>query len=217
MSWLSKATGIHLNLKPLAPVIGGAVGSIIPGVGTALGAGLGSFLSGVGNKQGVGKSLLQGGASALGGGLLGAAGRFAAPLAAGAASTMGGGAGKPGAGGFQMPSMGQVGSGALGALGSAAGWLGENGGKNALGLAQGVNAAMLEKKAEDYAKNAQGSVQQSYNERAPLRAAGIQGMLKPQIPDLSGLTGMAGRNPYAIKPQGASPAPLVPIAPQGNY
>jgi hypothetical protein len=42
-SWLSKRTGIHINLRPLAPVAGGILGTLLlPGVGTALGASLGA-------------------------------------------------------------------------------------------------------------------------------------------------------------------------------
>lgn len=72
MSWLSDRTGIHINLKPVAPAIGAIIGSAVPGVGTALGAGLGRTLSGLGNGESVGKAALGGvlaggGASVLGG------------------------------------------------------------------------------------------------------------------------------------------------------
>lgn len=160
MSWLSNATGIHLNLKPLAPVIGGAVGSLV-GMPT-LGAAAGGMLSHLGEH---------------------------AP------------AQPSGGGGFSLP----------GALGAAGSWLGGNGGKNALGVLQGLNAAQLQNQATQYAKGAYGNTMQSWNQRAPLRAAGIAGMLQPRIPDMSALSTIAGRNPYAVAPTGASPSPLVPV------
>lgn len=86
---------------------------------------------------------------------------------------------------------GMVKGGAGGGLG---GLLTGNGGLNALGLAQGINAAGLQNKADDYAKQAVGGVQDSYNQRAPLRVAGVQGMLNPQTNDISSLTANSG--PY---------------------
>lgn len=78
------------------------------------------------------------------------------------------------------------------ALGSLGGFVTGNGGMNALGIAQGINAAGLQNKADNYAKQAVGGVQDSYNQRAPLRAAGVQSMLNPQTNDLSGLTANSG-------------------------
>jgi hypothetical protein len=95
--------------------------------------------------------------------------------------------------------------GAAGAAGAIPGvsalkdFLTGNGGLNALGAAQGVNAALLGKQSSNYAKQAMGSVNQSYGERAPLRTAGIAGMLHPQIPDISPLGQIASANPYARK------------------
>lgn len=71
MSWLSDRTGIHLNLRPLAPIAGAAIGSVIPGLGTAWGAGLGRGLDDLAHGDSVGQSLkegaLAGGTSYLGG------------------------------------------------------------------------------------------------------------------------------------------------------
>ena len=94
------------------------------------------------------------------------------------------------------------------ALGSVGSLLTGNGGINALGAAEGVNAAMQQRQANNYAKSALGGVQQSYNERAPLRTAGIQGLLNPQTPSIQGLSSIAGRNPFAS----GAPAPG-PISP----
>lgn len=82
-----------------------------------------------------------------------------------------------------------------------------NGGLNALGIAQGVNAAVLGKQATDYGKQGLTAVQDSYNQRAPLRVAGLQGMLNPQTNDLSALTAHSG--PYGKG--------LPPIRPAGMY
>jgi len=65
MSWLSKHTGIHLNLRPLAPVAGGILGSLLlPGVGTAfgasLGAGAGRSVDDLAHGSNIGDSLKQG-------------------------------------------------------------------------------------------------------------------------------------------------------------
>lgn len=93
-----------------------------------------------------------------------------------------------------------------GLLQSLEGFLTGNGGANALGIAQGVNAATLQQKSNDYAKNALGTVQQSYNDRAPLRAAGLAGMLHPQTPSLAPLQSvMQTGNPYAPKVAPAAP------------
>lgn len=162
MSWLSKATGIHLNLGPVSAATNGIgdlamkaapLAALIPGVGPAIG------------------------------GLLGAI--PGAGAVAGAASKLG----------------------SIPGLGSAASWLTGNGGKNALGLAQGINAAMLGQKSNEQARNAMGSVQSSYDERAPLRAAGIAGASNPG-------QGIAAR--IAALPQGANPyaRPQMPQAPQ---
>ena len=58
-------------------------------------------------------------------------------------------------------------------LGQAGQFLTGNGGMNALGVAQGINAAQLQQKSNQYATNAMGDVNASYNERAPLRAQAL--------------------------------------------
>lgn len=110
-----------------------------------------------------------------------------------------GGAGALGLGPAAGGVAGAEGSGAAGTLGSlgAGGALG-----GALGLggdvldalkAHGIDAARLaneiylQKKSMDFANQANQDVRQSYDERAPLRALGLQGLTKPTAPDLSGL------------------------------
>jgi hypothetical protein len=204
VSWLSNATGIHLG--NIGAPIGAALGSVIPGVGTAIGAGLGGAIGGMGHGDGLKSSLLQG---ALSGGGAAALGGLASkiPGVSSAESAITGKLGSiPGVQGASdfLKSHGGLGS----LLGQAGDFLGGNGGKNALGLAQGANAALLQKKSNEYASNAMGSVQGSWDARAPLRTQGQAQMLNPGA-------GIAAR--IAAVPQGANPyAPQTPqIAPVG--
>lgn len=68
-----------------------------------------------------------------------------------------------------------------------------------LGAASAINSSQLQGKANDFANKAVDTSQQSFDARAPLRVAGIAGMLKP-VPstDVSGLSKRAGQgNPFA--------------------
>jgi hypothetical protein len=94
------------------------------------------------------------------------------------------------------------GSGGAGGAGGGMNWgqLGLLG----LGGAQLANAINLGKKSSDYANQAIGGLQGNYDDRSRLRVAGLEGMLNPRTPDLSGL--MATSGPYAAgMPR---PAPL---------
>ena len=74
-----------------------------------------------------------------------------------------------------------------------------NKGLNALGTAQGINAALLGQKAIQYAKDAEGTAMSAWNKNAPLRDAGRAGMLapKPSV-DTSFLPGIRrSGNPFA--------------------
>lgn len=193
MSWLSKITGVHLG--NVGGPIGAAIGSIIPGVGTAIGGALGQGLGAVGHGDSLGSAALQG-AGAYG------VGKLAShiPGVSAAGEKLGG---LPGIGAASdyLKSHGGVGSllgapGGGGVLGAASDFLTGNGGKNALGAAQAVNAAMLQSKANDYAKDAVGSVTNDYASRAPLRQAGQAAMLAPGA-------GIAAK--IAAIPQGANP------------
>ena len=84
-------------------------------------------------------------------------------------------------------------------ISSAAKFLTGNNGLNLLGTAQGVNAALLNQKALEYAKNAEGTAMSAWNKNATLRDAGRAGMLapKPSV-DTSFLPGIRrSGNPFA--------------------
>jgi len=123
--------------------------------------------------------------------------------------------------------------------GDAASTLGSlfGGAKDALGLTginplllalvglQGWNAAELSKKGTGYAEDAFKGVSDDYTTRAPLRRAGLQGMLDPQHADLSELTSIRRALPGAssVGITGATPTnpgplpfdPNIPPAPGG--
>lgn len=75
-------------------------------------------------------------------------------------------------------------SGILGSLaglaGKAGGFLAGNGGANALGTVGAISSYLNQQKANDLAKQALGSVEQSYGERAPLRAQGLASLANSQ-------------------------------------
>lgn len=201
MSWLSKATGIHINLKPLAPIIGGAVGSIIPGVGTALGAGLGSFLNGVGNGQSVGKSALAGLASGAGGAVLGKLGGLASKIpgvgsAVGAAQGLGHTLeGIPGVSSLENI-LKQAGGKIPGMLSDAL--------SHPLETAGVISGALDQAKARGLQTEAINAARAGYDSRAPLRAKGMAGLLNPTAPDLSGIDYGSSGSVYGKKIRGVA-------------
>lgn len=164
--------------------VGGAEGAIAGGgsalAGKAL-SGLGSAVSSIPGVSGIEQGV-SGAATGLNGLLQNV------PGVTGAENLLSSAGGKiAGAltGGGSPTSLGSI-------LGDAGQWLTGNGGKNALGLAQGINAAQLGAKENQYAQDAANTVNQSYNDRAPLRVAGLQGMLN------------AGRgNPFGGSPTGS--------------
>lgn len=72
-----------------------------------------------------------------------------------------------------------------------------NGGKNALGALQGVNAAYNQQKSSGLANNALGTVQAEWDRRAPLRAQGQAQMLAPGQGIAARIAAVPNRNPYA--------------------
>lgn len=107
------------------------------------------------------------------------------------------GGGASGGGNWLGSALGKLGK--LPGVSGAANFLTGNGGLNALGTAQGINAALLNKKALEYAKNAEGTAMGNWNANDPLRKAGRAGMLAPKSDvDVSFLPGIrkAG-NPFA--------------------
>lgn len=137
-----------------------------------------SFIPGVGPAVAMGANAL---GRTLGGGQQGQPqGGGAIPLSAFDTSggTMGANANAP-------AEQNQGHSGIMGSLEGLAGKAGDfltgNGGKNALGVAQGLNAFLEQKKSTDLAKQALGSIEGSYNQRAPLRAQGLSMLANSQV------------------------------------
>jgi hypothetical protein len=71
--------------------------------------------------------------------------------------------------------------GVSGLLKSAGGFLTGNGGKNALLVAQGINAALQQKKSNELANQALHTAEDRYNAQAPLRAMGLSGLTRPDV------------------------------------
>ena len=215
----------------LAPAVS-AVAGLIPGVNAAVPAILGGLKgfdregqSGIGYDIGEGaKGALTGfGAGKVGGAIGdlagiggGAAGAVPAPVAGGAdlanvanASVTGAGGAVPAAGGFG------------GFLDRAKGLLTPD---NILTGLQGLNAARGMARETDLTNEAVGLDRNRWRENAPLRDAGMEGLLNPQVADTSGLRQLSGQgNPFALPAPspnatlpagvGAVPAPQGPVAP----
>lgn len=194
-------------IKPVATGLAGLIGT--PALGAAVGAAMGGLdrpgKSGIGLDVG---GALKGGVSGYAAGKLGDA--LPGIMSAGKAGAAGGGGllgGAKAVGKAVLPSA--LGGGSNGGIldtlnglpgvSSALDFLKGNNGLNALGVGQGINAALLNKKALEYAKNAEGTAMGQWNQNAPLRDAGRAGMLapKPSV-DTSFLPGIrkAG-NPFA--------------------
>ncbi len=155
------------------PLVEGGLGLLTGGLAVPVLAGLGGGLLKPGGNLGRG---LVGGAEGLAAGKLGNALGGLTGLGAGGGAA--GSAGAGGLGGIAQALGGAAGAGQSGALGGdlgsllggLGGWLGGNGGKNALGAAQAVNQALLQRQANQYATNAMGDVNAQWNAQAPLRA-----------------------------------------------
>lgn len=177
MSWLSKATGVHISPKGFslsAPDPLGTVKDIVqnplpllglalPGIGSALGGVLGSLP----------------GAAAVGGALSSIPGASAVGSALGAGGAAGAATSAIPDAALGIGSGGSIGLG--GFLGKAGEFLTKDGGKNALGVAQGINAALQQKKSNDYARQALDTVEGRYNAQAPLRAQGLAGLMRKDV------------------------------------
>lgn len=201
--------------------------AFLPGAGPLVSAGIGAAAKGVDRpgKSGIGfdpKAAAMGGVQGYGMGTLGnmaqgalakalpgiapagASGAAAGPSlgaqGSGASNVANAAAGGGGGGGIASTIQGILGKiGGLPGVSSAANFLTGNGGLNALGTAQGINAALLQQKALDYAQKAEGTATGNWNANDPLRQAGRAGMLNPKSSvDTSALPGIrkAG-NPFA--------------------
>jgi hypothetical protein len=208
-------------LKTAAPFA-----SLIPGVGIPLGAALGaggSALGGAlhGDDFSLGKTLLAGGAGAAGSALLGGQGfhgigGIPARLGLGGGGAAGGAAPGMGAGGVMAPGGGLVGTAqAVGGSGGGGGILQQLFGNGRGGIDIGrlistgalvggtLSAANTQNQANEQRQGAIEGATGEWNDRAPLRAAAMQGILalpNLQRPDLSAIFADPG-NPYYRRPQ----------------
>ena len=210
------------NSSWLDPVLSGAATLINPALGAAVSGGLN-----YGHNHNLGSAALSAGAAYGGGKLLSGLGKAAGglpgvsaitdaargvenavPGLSGAADAIGG-AGKAvgnwwdqnvkqpmqagaDASGFKLPGLSDIGKFATG-----------NGGLNALGIAQGLNAANLMNTSQGYAKQAANLGLQNWSANQGIRDAGRAGILNPQTPNTSFLSTTRGRNPFAVAPVGA--------------
>ena len=221
MSWYNSLKDLTGDIGHAAKGVGHAVGSVASnplvdlGASMFLGPEAGAILGGIGGALkpggGLGSAIKQGGIGALGGLAGGALSHIPGLGAAeGALSHLPGAGAVEGAFGDAKNALGQLPGvsqaeqymqqhGGLGGLmGKAGSFLTGNGGANALGAAGAINAAMLQSKANDYAKNALGQVEQSYNERAPLRTGGMQAMQSALAANPFSGTAMPPRQPNAL-------------------
>lgn len=195
------------------------VGDTGHAVGTALnnpvvkGLGMGALaLSGVGLPAaiGIGGGLgALGGAIRPGGGLKGAITQGAQGAALGAGGSLAGSAGRAAlgvlgdhgaaaAGG--LPGVIQKGASAIPGMigGLAKDALGGGGlGSTLLGGAELLNAANLGRESSEYADKAFNLQNDSYQQRAPLRALGMQRLTNPAAPNVSGMQATTAANPFA--------------------
>lgn len=233
MSWLSKATGIHLG--NIGAPIGALIGSVIPGVGTAIGAGLGQGIGALGS----GKSL----PVAAGQGVVAGTAAKALPIAGKAIGGLLGGGGSAGgdvAGGDDPSSDNPDGGGGfdLGDLGGGIVDILKKYGPTALEGLNIYNSAQRQGQSDKYAQDAINGATERFNKQEPLRVAGQAGLLNPSAgtPDLSNIRQIStagSGNPFAkalpvagaaapFKPSGAlpvaqtGPIPNVPPNPDGS-
>ncbi len=190
---------------------GGLAANLIPGVGPLAAAGIGAALN-YGANHDLGKAAMAGASQYGVGKLAGMAGKLPGVSAIGdkigkipGASQIGNAAKSVGSwwdehikqpvqagaasSGFKLPGVSDI-----------AGFVTGNNGMNALGIAQGVNAADLQRTSTNYAKSAYDTANKNYQANAPLRDTGRAGMLNPAKPDLTTLTKTRGRNPFAVTP-----------------
>lgn len=216
MSWLSSAVG-------KIPLVGhglNEVGKFLPSggqlIGNVLGGPVGTVLGGAidGNTTPIQKTI--------------------GNTVAAAAGTLGAGsalAGIPGLSGLEgaiakIPGgseiLAAVKSGAAHA-GDLLGFLKDHSG-DLLAAVNVYEAAQRQGKADKYANLAFDTANNAYNAKAPLRMAGIEGMLHPQTPDISGLRSLAtarSGNPFArglpmaAPPMAGGATPIPPVAPSG--
>ena len=201
------------------PLVGGLindVGKVLPSGGQMIGGAalgpIGALIGGSidGNTTPVQKDIggaVAGAAGALGGGALLGGALGAIPGASSVESAL---SNIPGA----SEILNAVKSGAPGAIESLLGLLKNHAG-DLMTAANVYEAAQRQGKADKFANQAINTATDAYNAKAPLRMAGLQGMLNPQTPDLSNLRSLAGSrsgNPFArtLPMAGGAPSPVAP-------
>lgn len=210
-------------LKAAVEIGAGAVtgGAAAPIAGALVG-GINSAVNGGSVAQDLGDAASGYGAGAVGGkiggtnGLLGS-GAAPSPASGSGLPSIGAVAGAAGKaiGGTSAPSAGTDANG-LPSIGSLLNSLGTT----IPAVLQGANATNLQNKANDYADSAINTQKGLWDSQAPLRAAGISGMLNPStpapgLPEIASLRqSAAAGNPFAPKPSSfAQPNGAPPVAP----
>ena len=198
------------------PVAGGGVAGVARGLDREGESGIG-FDTGAA-ARGFGEGALTSGAANFTGGLIAGAGALGAGAAgaggaAGTAATTAGGA---------VPAAAASG-GLAGAARTAGGWLARNG----LGVITAVDAANQRQQQDDRTEDAIAADRARWDASAPLREAGMNGLLNPTPIDTTNLSSLASTgNPFAVPapafgaPNGPSGAPgfpsAVPATPRAN-
>lgn len=208
MSWISNAIG-------KIPLVGhglNEIGKFLPSGGQAIGSVLGPVGTVIGGAIDGNTTPLQ---KTIGNTVAGAAGAIASAGALGSIPGLGGleGAIAKIPGGSAV--MEAFKSGKV-PIGSLLGFLKDHAG-DILAAGNVVEAALRQGKADSYANKAYNTANDAYTAKAPLRMAGIEGMLHPQTPDISSLRSLAttrSGNPFARGlPMAGGATPTPPVAP----
>jgi hypothetical protein len=181
MSWLSKATGIHIKIPGLSQV-GGAIDHNLPAIGgSVLGSAGGTLLGHIAQGDNIGQAI-KGTAGDVGKAAAGAAGIIGLPGVLGAipgVSKIGGALSHiPGASSL-MDILKSAGGKIPGMLTDAL--------SHPLETAGVISGALDQSKARGLQTEAINAAREGYDSRAPLRAKGMAGLLNPSAPDLSGV------------------------------
>lgn len=196
------------NKKQLVPIAAGLAGALSGGLLAPIAVGALSRGLDREGKGGIGFDAKQGVKGAIEGAAAGSVGKFAgaqfgAPTPASFAASIPGApapsvAALPGAGTpIAAPASG--GGFSLGGIANKAkDWLTADGGRNAIGLAQGAYGVYQQSQGMDRMRDAANRDTARWNYGAPLRDAGRAGMLNPIPADTSSLDALAGiGNPFA--------------------
>jgi len=181
MSWLSKATGIHIKVPGLSQV-GDVLQKAAPAIGGAvLGSSAGDLLGRLTQGGGLAEAA-KGAAGDLGKAAAGAAGVIGLPAVAGAIP------GISEAGGFlsHIPGASSIADFLKGAAGKIPGVL-SDALSHPLETAGIVSSALDQAKARGLQTEALNDLRSDYDSRSGLRTKGVAGLMNPTAPDLSGI------------------------------